>query len=808
MMGNKNFIFFNLAVILLFVFQALAASEGTVSGTVFDAQGIAIGGATVQILNSSGQVVKEATTSAMGTYQFSPVESGDYQLSIRAASLAAYGTTIHVAEGQATSADATLAAETKEMVLNVKAKRHLVKSNTSSSSTEVNKDQISSLPEGETVKLPKLMATTSPGIVAGPFGQSYIRGNHANIQYQIDGVQLPDSPSNSFGEAFTPRNIDHMEVITGGIPAEYGQRLAAVVNIATKSGTEVPNGELQLDYGSYNTSTPYALFSGSNASGDLHYFISAGFSRTDRGLDTPEPQAENNENQGGWAAVHDMSWGDNEFAKIDWLYDNTDKFSFILFNSFNYYQIPNFPNSFLPTDAFFQSTFVDPYGNGPVNWVPSTTDDDQQELNTYFQIVWKKTFSETSFLQIAPYYRYSYVGVSNDINNDLASANVGPNQIGGAQPSSLTESRPVNNYGLKTDYTERLSESHLLKTGFQLQNSQSGGGITVTTTTAPVVFGNPSTFVTSTDNSSTLAYYESVYAQDDWSISKSLILNLGLRFDAVQFNFGTSPATYSADNLLQPRIGVNYLLTDTTKVHAFYGKLFQPAPAEDLRDTFVNIGAGPSLSTYDIKAEKDDYYEVGLAQQWGEHVFSLNGYYKNAVNMLDDTQLLNTSIAQPYNFAVGFAYGVEFSVKGEINSQWSDYFNYSYEIAKGNGISGGLFTGVQSPTDWTFLDHVQIQTANLGVTYKLDHWWASGQSLFGSGLRTGPDNITNLPAHLTFDATLGYEFKGETWWEKFKLSADVLNITNNAYPITIANGFNGSHYAAGTEFFAHLNKEL
>lgn len=58
------------------------------------------------------------------------------------------------------------------------------------------------------------------------------------------------------------------------------------------------------------------------------------------------------------------------------------------------------------------------------------------------------------------------------------------------------------------------------------------------------------------------------------------------------------------------------------------------------------------------------------------------------------------------------------------------------------------------------------------------------------------------------DTTLGYEFKGDTWWSRWKASFDVLNIFDNAYPITLANGFNGSHYAPGRQFFVRLTKDL
>ena len=199
---------------------------------------------------------------------------------------------------------------------------------------------------------------------------------------------------------------------------------------------------------------------------------------------------------------------------------------------------------------------------------------------------------------------------------------------------------------------------------------------------------------------------------------------------------------------------------------------------------------------------------MGVAQQIGNQVLNLNTYYKSAKNMLDDSQLLNTSIAQPYNFAEGYAYGVEFSVNGRITEGLSDYFNYSYEIAKGRGLGGGLFDSPEVSADYQFLDHVQVHTANAGVTYQRDRWYWTGQGLFGSGLRTGDGNSLSLPSHFTADTSLGYNFSADSWASKSRVSLDLLNVTNNIYPITIANGFNGSHYAAGRELFVRFAKDL
>ena len=283
------------------------------------------------------------------------------------------------------------------------------------------------------------------------------------------------------------------------------------------------------------------------------------------------------------------------------------------------------------------------------------------------------------------------------------------------------------------------------------------------------------------------------------------MLNLGLRFDATQFRFS---GLSTSDSLLQPRVGMNYSLTDSTQLHVFYGKFFQPSAVENLRTTFNALHMKPE--PYDIQAEKDDYYEAGIAQQLGKtQVAQLNFYYKDAVNMLDEAQLLNTSLSQPYNYAVGFGYGAELSLKGKLTEDWSQFVNYSYTIAKGKGISGGAWAMNEPVSDsYQFLDHVQVHTANMGVTYAKNFWWWTGQGAYGSGLRTGEEKEISLPSHFTFDTTLGYEFHGDHWWSKMRVSGDVLNILDNRYPITLGNGFNGSHYAAGRQFFIRLAKYL
>lgn len=797
-----------------------------ITGTVTDNEGIAMPKAKVDLHDSEGRVIKETFTDPSGYYQFFPITFGDYQVTTEVPGYQPFGVSVHATSGGSSVVDIHLVppAAGKEMVLKVEAKRHVIAGSAPTSNTEVTREQIAELPQGTDISLPRLLETTTPGVVAGPFNQTFVRGNHANVQYQIDGVQLPDSVSGTFAEAFSTRNIDHMEFITGGLPAEYGERTAAVVNIVTRSGTETPNGFAELNYGSYNTFNPQAMYGGSNKDGTWHYFLSGSYNYTDRGLDTPQPSGTAygaQQLQGSSDAVHDQSNGNNQFMKIDWLPNNSDKVLMILYQNYNFYQIPNYPSTMSFNDPYFSAGYLDIFGNSnggtPVpptfNWAPAITNDNQANQDAYGELVWRHTFNDHSFLQVAPYWKYSKIRFDNDPTNDLAAALNPSTFIPDSNPDSFSIDQHVNNLGLKVDQTLRLGERNLIKGGFQLQGSMANEGYTISSVQAGAAYAPlaPTTF---SGGGLERAYSEDAYLQDDLSISSHWMLNLGARWTGIQYYFSDSQPQF---NQFQPRVGVSYMPNDLTKVHAYYGRLFMPAPLEDLHQAFQDVASAGSNTytafSYNIKPEEDNYYEVGVQREiFGGHLLSLNGYYKTAVNMLDDTQLLNTAIATPYNYGQGYAYGLEFSVKGQLTRDLSDFLNYSYEIAKGENISGGSFAfnanTLPPANTYIFLDHVQVHTANYGLTFARDNYFGTVLGQYGSGLRTGPNNIESLPEHFTYDLTMGYQFTGESWMSRWKVQGDILNIFNNMYPITIANGFNGSHYSVGRELFVRLTKDL
>ena len=75
-----------------------------------------------------------------------------------------------------------------------------------------------------------------PGVARDSFGQLHVRGEHANLQYRIDDVLLPESIP-GFGPELATRFADNISLMTGALPAQFGFRETGVIDIHTKNGT-------------------------------------------------------------------------------------------------------------------------------------------------------------------------------------------------------------------------------------------------------------------------------------------------------------------------------------------------------------------------------------------------------------------------------------------------------------------------------------------------------------------------------------------------------------------------------------------
>jgi hypothetical protein len=239
-------------------FYGSAANLGIIDGTVRDYSGPAAGAHVV--LSRDGRPVDDHVTGADGHFEFEQVPFGVYQLEATGKEGRSQKQEVRVASGEVVAVEIVLPAAGEELVVIAQRPKAPAPSKTPSSTSTLEREEIRNLPRGDTASVNEILAT-QPGFVFDAMGNLFARGNHANIQYQIDGVPLPDSVSGLFGGFLSPKLVDNMEVITGGLDAEYGERLAAVVNLNSRRPSEEGDGQIELSGGSYQTFSP-SLFWG------------------------------------------------------------------------------------------------------------------------------------------------------------------------------------------------------------------------------------------------------------------------------------------------------------------------------------------------------------------------------------------------------------------------------------------------------------------------------------------------------------------------------------------------------------------
>src|SRR5258707_7241125 len=107
---------------------------------------------------------------------------------------------------------------------------------------------IGNVPLGESAPLNQVLLR-APGVVQDSFGQIHVRGDMGNVQYRLDGVQLPEGLS-LFNNILATRYARQLSLLTGALPAQYGLQTAGIVDITVKSGTSDSGADLPITGGS------------------------------------------------------------------------------------------------------------------------------------------------------------------------------------------------------------------------------------------------------------------------------------------------------------------------------------------------------------------------------------------------------------------------------------------------------------------------------------------------------------------------------------------------------------------------------
>jgi outer membrane receptor protein involved in Fe transport len=642
------------------------------------------------------------------------------------------------------------------------------------------------------------IVASTPGFVTDDNGRMHPRGSESQVQYVVDGVPITDNMSAIFSTSLDARTLRTVEVLTGGIPAEFGDKLAGVINVNTRSGLEGPTqGGISFSGGSFSTGETAVDFS--THTKKLGFLTNLSASTSQRYLDPPTLDNFHNFGRTGKA-----------FFRLDYQFDANNTLRGVFNFGGSNFQVPNRFNQELAGQ------------------------DQRQRLRDNSQnISFQHIFSPNTVAQFSFFHRQSDAKlISNTLSTPVvANQDRTLQNYGGIGSLSLT--RGTHNIKFGGQFTITPVDEHFsFYPTEQFPDLVDEEGNVFPNPINNFNAANPFVF-----NQSKTGRTLSAYAQDRFTVLKNLTLDLGVRYDNYKLLIH--------EQELSPRLAVAYYIPKTqTTLRASYNRLFQPPPAENL--LLASSSAAAALSPISvlqgittvqpILPDKQNAFEAG-AQQLLSKLFRLNltVYQKRIENFSDKDQFFETGVIFPIAISSGRVTGEEVRLESTDMHGFHGFVSYANARAFGvTPIVGGLFLG-EDPQD-LFLhglkfanDHDQRNEAQFQVTYnhRPSGLYASFSGRYDSGVPADVEPGTTVADFVAqgFDPRLYNEIDfqrgrvrprtildfsvGADLLQKERVSMnlqfDVQNLTNELFLYNFQSVFSGTHVGYPRLFSGRLS---
>src|SRR4051812_25102528 len=427
----------------------------------------------------------------------------------------------------------------------------------------------------------------APGVTQDSYGTIHVRNEHANLQYRLNGVIVPESIS-GFGTTFDPRIASSIQLITGTLPAQYGYRTAGVINFKTQSGLLDNGGEIGAYGGSFGWFEPSAMVRGST--GNLSYFLSGSYLRNDIGIENPLPTSR---------PIHDRTTQVRPFAYVSDVLSDTSRVSLFAGSFIGHFEIPNVTGVQQGFDV-----------NGVDTFDAAKLDQNQREITHYAVATYQYAGDKLNF-QIAPFVRYSQTKFTTDPNQGDVILN------GFADASRLSSLAS----GVQADGSEQLGSKHTLRFGVFFQNEHTTSKVVSTVLPSNDCGADPTCIITPTSNvpfaitgqGQKTGQLSGIYLQDEWKLTPKLTFNYGARYDMAR--------AFTKESQLSPRANLVWATTPLTTLHLGYARNFTPPPQELIAPASVALFNGTTKQSQErfgdpVKAEREHYFDAGVEQRF------------------------------------------------------------------------------------------------------------------------------------------------------------------------------------------------
>ncbi|HSL54750.1 MAG TPA: TonB-dependent receptor [Pyrinomonadaceae bacterium] len=257
MLSKRIAIFLMLVAALFATSSALGQSTATIQGTVTDSKGAVLPNATVVVRNRNTSTERTTQTDSAGIYQVAALPVGLYTVEVRVQGFktqVADQVTLEVAKTVVQNFQMDVGAISEQVL--VSSDLPVIETATTSVGTVINQRTVQEIPLNGRhfvdlgLLIPGSVTPPQNGFLTAPLrGQGSFAINTAGnredtVNFMINGINLNDMVQNQITFQPSINTVQEFKADNSTFSAEYGRNSGAVVNIATRSGTNDYHGEL------------------------------------------------------------------------------------------------------------------------------------------------------------------------------------------------------------------------------------------------------------------------------------------------------------------------------------------------------------------------------------------------------------------------------------------------------------------------------------------------------------------------------------------------------------------------------------
>jgi len=702
----------------LFLF-ASTAWAGQVRGRILGPDHQPLPGVTVTLANDLTGYSQTATSDKDGGFRFTNVPDNPYHLRADLEGFREAHADVDVRGNIPVERNLDLVAGFAESTT-VTAEKEAVALETADSSThtDIDKSLVRRFPAAVASRAFESIVLSAPGFSQDENGRYHFQGGHSQQLLVIDGQPIGDQVGITFSNSLNPAIAEGIEIVTGGTPAEYGEKAYGVINLTTRSALGQPGFHGDVTIGGSRFSTMEGGVAAGWGSSRYGLFVDLDGSQGDRFLD---PVSFDN--------FHNHGTTRRGFLRYDLAPDSSNSLRLTANGGKTDRDVTNLPSQ----QAAGQDQRV-----SSKDW----------NLNLGYQHV----IGSSSVFEAQVYGRDNRLQL-------LPSA--------GDTPVTAQQNRSLGNQGVNLSISRAFGDNEIKVGGqwkrFPLRETFSFG-ITDPGLNDPEADGfNPNLapydltrggtpFVFSGAKTGT---YGALYAQDTAKLG-NLTINAGVRYDHNHL--------FDTETLVGPRLGLAYYVPATkTVLRASYDRMFITPEYENI--LLSSSDAAGSLVPPEVQesrqlgfgrltnpSEKHNAYTAGLQQGLGANLRLDISYWKRKVdNAADQDQFFNTGIVFPLNFKGGDLSGwnarLDFGPAAGVRGYLSvGHVKAIYDPP----FVGGLFLdagALDSITAGPFvIDHDQDIQEQLGVFWDIPQsgFWVGVTERYDSGLVTDAGTIEDV----------------------------------------------------------------